>query len=227
VSSFPTASSPGEPTTSGAQAHALTASQRALWSSQRRHPDSPLQNMALLTHIDGAVEVDRLVGAFDAVVAESRMLRLTIADDDTAVVLDHQPVTSEILHMPRQEVAAWARLRVEQPIDVSRAVYDSVVIGHDDGTASWYLCLHHVATDATSSALIFQATTAAYHGEPFEIDDLPNDSAPSNKRRERAGAFWAERTPSPLDDTMYQRIDQRTTAAPRRPGPAEERRAGA
>ena len=38
----------------------LTSYQRRLWASQRRAPDSPLQNMALVTHLG------EFVGIFDA-----------------------------------------------------------------------------------------------------------------------------------------------------------------
>ena len=49
--------------------------QRGLWMSQRLPPDAPVQNMALLTHIDGSVDVDRLATAFDRVVDEVDVLR--------------------------------------------------------------------------------------------------------------------------------------------------------
>ena len=39
----------------------LTAMQRSLWTSQRRNPTAPLQNMALVSHLDGPVDLDRLV----------------------------------------------------------------------------------------------------------------------------------------------------------------------
>ena len=145
----------------------LSAAQRALWSSQLRHPDSPLQNMALVTHIDGPVDADRLSRAFRQVVAASDTLRLTIGRE--VGIAPDPPADSDIVELERTEVPSWARDRVSSPIDVSVCVYDSVILPHPDGTVSWYLALHHVATDATSSALVFEATAAAYDGRPFDL----------------------------------------------------------
>ncbi len=167
--------------------------------------------MALLTHIDGDVDAQRLVAAFAAVVRSSQTLRLTISDADAAFVVDDVPAESQIIDLPRSAVRSWADERVLEPIDVSAAVYDSVVIRHGDSTLSWYLCIHHVATDATSSALVFQATARAYHDEPIGLADLDPTPLETNKRRQRAVVFWNDRSPAPLIESLYQPIESRTT----------------
>ncbi len=53
------------------------------------------------------------------------------------------------------------------PIDATSCMYDSVLLRHADDDWTWWLDLHHVATDAWSSALIFEATATAYeHDDP-------------------------------------------------------------
>lgn len=171
--------------------------------------------MALLTHIDGEVDVERLVAAFHTVVQSSQTLRLTIGDGDRAVIVDGVPATTQVADLPRSATGPWADQRVLEPVDVSKAVYDSVVIRHDDGTVSWYLCLHHVATDATSSALVFQATARVYHGEPAGLADLDPAPPASSKRRQRAIDFWNDRPKAPLIESLYEPVVARTTEASR------------
>lgn len=171
--------------------------------------------MALLTHIDGAVDADRLVAAFESVVRSSRTLRLTIGTGDAALIVDDVSSPTEIIDLSRSATHPWADQRVLDPVDVSRSVYDSVVIRHDDGTLSWYLCLHHVATDATSSALVFQATARAYHGELAGLADLDTSQPKSSKRRLRAIDFWSDRTKAPLLESLYRPIAARSTEVSR------------
>ncbi len=145
----------------------LAPMQHPLWMSQRRHPESPLQNMALLVHIDGSVDPAKLAAAFADVVASSDALRTLIVDNGGApgVRLSTQTPFTEVLAVPRAQAERWATKRVETPLDMSRCGYDSAILSHEDGTSSWYLALHHTVTDATSSALVFGATAAAYHGD--------------------------------------------------------------
>ena len=56
----------------------LTPAQELIWTSQRLQPDSPHQNMALLTRFDDAVDPKRFCAAVDAVVAQSDALRTRI-----------------------------------------------------------------------------------------------------------------------------------------------------
>ncbi len=88
--------------------------QRVLWASQLRHPDSPHQNMALLSRVHGEVDGNRLAKAFAAVVAASDVLRTTIIDteDGPVVSLSAAPATTEILSMTVADAIEWARERV-------------------------------------------------------------------------------------------------------------------
>ena len=91
----------------------LSAAQRALWSSQRRHPGAALQNMALLTHIEGSIDPDRLGAAFRTVVEASSTLRLTIAaGSDVGRVVADAPSATEVIDLERVDAGRWAAERV-------------------------------------------------------------------------------------------------------------------
>ena len=198
--------------------------QRPLWMSQRRHGDAPVQNMALLSHLDGVVDADRFVAAFREVVAASDALRTTVLDDGgggagSVVIADHV-VDTEVLDLPRAEAERWAGERARIPLTVRRCGYDSALLRHEDGTASWYLCLHHTITDATASALVFAATAHAYSGGQVALDSyyewVAGLDAGGDPRHERALAHWRQRAGAPGIGRLYR--------AGRHPEPAAERR---
>lgn len=199
----------------------LSAMQRPLWTSQRRNPTAPLQNMALLSHLDGPVDIARLVAAFAAVVQASDVLRSTISETDGAatVTVGTDEAVSEVIALRRDETTAWAGARAAIPIDVAARGYDSVVISHPDGTASWYLALHHAITDATSSLLIFDHTATVYRGGTVHLDGYyrwaRERSQRDDARRDRATTHWANRPNSPRVGRLYRPVRRADPASTR------------
>lgn len=197
----------------------LTPGQRALWASQQRHPASPLQNMVLLAHLDGVVDVGRFRAAFASVVEASDVLRARIVTvaGQALVTPGDADATTEVVDVARDEASAWARRRAAAPIDVARRGHDSVLLRHEDGTTSWYLGLHHTLTDATSSQLVYEATAAAYTGRAPELPPYHAwaRSLGRGERATRAAAHWAERRPPPRVGALYHAVRRATTGAAR------------
>ena len=208
----------------------LTPMQRSLWASQRRHPTSPLQNMALLTHLDGPIDPDRLADAFARVVSASDLLRTRVSSDDggTTVRISEEVVPSEVLDVSRADAASWSLARVRDPIDLLQRGYDSAILRHEDGTLSWYLALHHAITDATSSMLVFEATAAAYAGEEIQLESYYRwwRQASRDVRRESAERFWQARRPAPKVGRLYRTVRRPDPASTRVPIALDDRLAG-
>ncbi|MFA9563760.1 MAG: condensation domain-containing protein, partial [Acidimicrobiales bacterium] len=157
----------------GGPTAAITRTQSLIWTSQRLHPDVPLANMGKRFRISGAIEVDRFVTAFDTVVRACDVLRAVIVEGQpgpgpagavgpAARIHDAPPATTEVIDLPLAELDEWCAQRISVPIDATSCMYDSVLLRHADDDWTWWLDLHHVATDAWSSALIFEATATAY-----------------------------------------------------------------
>ena len=197
-----------------------TPMQRSLIGSQRRHPTHPLQNMVRLTHLDGAVDADRLADAFAHVVASSDALRSRVVEVDGSARIEITADTpaTEIIDLPRPEVSAWAARRAAQPIDLAAGCSDSVIVRHDDGTASWYLALHHAMTDATSSTAVFDATAAAYAGETIAPSDYYTwwRSQTADRRTQAAEAHWSRRSEAPRTGQLYGPVLRPTPVSHRR-----------
>ena len=220
----------------------LSRTQSLIWTSQRLHPDVPLANMGYRYRLSGAVDADRLAGSFDAVVRACDVLRMVIVDDEPAGngvagarIQDEPPAITEVIDLPLAALDDWCAQRIAEPIDATACVYDSVLLRHADDEWTWWLDLHHVATDAWSSALIFEATAAVYeHGNPpsgsaFDLGSIidgaffdhaarpPRDRI-SDNAGERAAAWAAEaESAGPQPPLMpYGDRGARTTAVARR-----------
>ncbi len=194
----------------GSMGTPLTVPQRAMWATQRRHRASPLLNMAILTHLDGNIDVERLIESFDAVVAQNRVLSHVVEERSAGPVWvrsSRTTPTTELVKLDRAETVAWASDRAAVAMDPRRATFDSVVVTHSDKTCSWYLDLHHMATDASSSALVFSLTAHEYavrSGLASDSDLEPasgayfewskNSAAAQSKRLDKSGEFWAAKT---------------------------------
>lgn len=178
--------------------------------------------MALLSHLEGSIDVDRLASAFDSVVNASDSLRTRIAEVNARTIVEiasfdisRTPFTTTI-DLDRDEASTWAGQRVRSPIDPALSSFDSVILRHEDGTCSWYLALHHTVTDATSSALVFNATAAAYHGEQVVLPPYQRWAAEQavrehTAREKRARAHWSSRDPAPVLPGLYRPVSARLT----------------
>jgi amino acid adenylation domain-containing protein len=198
----------------------LSPMQRPLWFSHRAHPGAPVQSMALLTHIDGPVDVARLHEAFGRVVETCDVLRTRIVELNGVplVHLDAKPQPLAVVDVDRADAAKWAREHVRTALDLTSRCYDSAVLRHPDGTVSWYLNLHHAVTDATSSSMVFGRTAAAYHGEAITAASYYSWSA-KLAPPDRAARFWHNRTGPGKLARLYQPVREPSPAAERLPVP--------
>jgi len=199
----------------------LSPMQRTLWASHRLNPDDPVQNMALLTHLDGVIDAKRLATAFAKVVAGSDVLRTRIIDQAglPTVVLGSAPAETTVLRVPRDETESWGTTRVKAPLDIGVRAYDSVVLQHEDNTSSWYLALHHTVTDATSSSLVFAATAQAYEGIEQDFASYYEWAGElesrDGKRTSVAKDHWESRVHAPLLGRLYKNVRRPTPACTR------------
>ncbi|MEL6892500.1 MAG: AMP-binding protein, partial [Actinomycetota bacterium] len=150
----------------------LTSVQRRIWASQRLHPDVPLANMGDPVRLRGSIDPERLIAAFDTVVRRSDVLRSVVVDEASVVVLDRPPAPTRVLEVAAADRDDWMAARVATPIDATACVYDSALLRHAEDDWTWWLCIHHVAVDASAAELVLRATAAAYDhdGDPSDAD---------------------------------------------------------
>lgn len=182
----------------------LTPAQRPLWSSQRRAPGVPLQNMALVLRFAAPLDPDRLDTALAQVVRGSDALRTRILDDTVSLHLG-VPKPSEQVSIQKAEVQAWAEARARRPLDMARSGYDSAFLCDADGAHGWFLNFHHILLDAGGAARLIAAVSDAY--ETGTAPSLPafytGALAGDASAKSRAQAYWADRRPAPRPPALY------------------------
>lgn len=200
----------------------LSPAQELIWTSQRLEPESPHQNMALLTKFDAPIDPDRFIAAVDAVVGRSDALRTTVRDVDGVphpTIAASAPVGCKLARVAPADLERWMDERISVPLDVSRSCYESVLVDLGEDAWAWFMNVHHIAIDATSSANLFTAVAAEYHGETVELPDYQQtwtellDSVVP-KRLTRARDFWAMH-PQGEPTRLYEPSGELTTAAER------------
>ena len=201
--------------------NSLTPAQELIWTSQRLHPDSPHQNMALLTRFESAIDADRFCAAVDAVVSASDALRTRIRTVDGVphpVVDVAPPAPCRHVRVDSADLDAWVDDRLHTPLDLSIAAYDSVLLELETGWA-WWMNAHHIVIDAASSGNVFRAVAAAYHDEAWGLPSYAETWAEFSTthaadRVQRAKDTWAM-SPTPTPTAFYQPDRGETTLAER------------
>ncbi len=208
----------GVPTT-----YPLAPAQALIWSGARIHPDAPFANMTTLSRLNVDVNVERFFAAFDAVVAAHESLRTVFEESSSAPlarVLDVAPRRVEHVVLDNEDtLQGWMRTRLAQPLDYTECCYDGVLLSVA-GRTLWWLALHHLITDATSSALIFAHLSAAYAGEQVPSSSYAVYLRELNERQnhkawKRAQSHWEQFSSIAQTPSLYHSARAATTHSTR------------
>ncbi|MFK7915950.1 MAG: amino acid adenylation domain-containing protein, partial [Pseudomonadales bacterium] len=205
----------------------LTRAQRLMWLGSQLDTTAPLYNMVHATRLEGAVDADAFGRAFAQLVHDTQILRCVITAKDSQPwmqELERSTIAHSELDLgaqPDPEVAAqsWLDEARQQPLQLDRNLYRSVLLRIDSQTWIWFLCIHHVACDAQSFLLLYEAMAERYANalaagsnpatrplaQPLpafsHYQELEQQLADSPKAQ-RASVYWQEqlREAAPLAD---------------------------
>ncbi|NAS30798.1 amino acid adenylation domain-containing protein [Flavobacteriaceae bacterium R38] len=148
----------------------LTQSQSLLWIGQKLAPSSPLYNMVMRYDIYGEIEVDFFKKAFEIVAQNSEALQFTFYEEKgqpyqkikgempgEMMFVDHSQHQN-----PIETYNKWETERKKQLFDLSKCLYDSVLIKINAEHYIWYFNQHHLITDAWSKAVLFSKVSELY-----------------------------------------------------------------
>jgi amino acid adenylation domain-containing protein len=185
----------------------LTERQLLVWLEREASRDVPSSNMVATFRIRADVDVPRFERAFRTVVDESDALRTVFDLIDGGArqrVLAEMPATVarvDLSHEPDPQLAfrRWSDERRQRPLPLSERAFDCALVRLGDGDEVWYLCLHHLITDAWSFALVYERTLRTYAGEvlpalpPF-LEHVEKALAHrGSEEHARSEAFWRTR----------------------------------
>lgn len=201
----------------------LTPSQELIWTSQRLQPDSPHQNMALITRFGAPIDPERFRTAVDAVVERSDALRTIVREVDGVphpAMSPTAPSPCALVEVAPEELDSWMRERIGVPIDVSNAAYESVLVDHGEDEFSWFVNVHHIVIDAASSANFFNAVAEEYHGRAVDVSNYGDvwhelSTGVPAKRVEKARDHWMGGEDEERPTALYRPDSGPTSAADR------------
>jgi amino acid adenylation domain-containing protein len=148
----------------------LTGSQLLMWLGQQYYGAAPAYNEVALYTIHGAVDAERFARAFELLVDGNDALRTTLRVVDGAPQQRFDTVERAALELvdfsaerdPRAELGRFVDARKVAPFDFARRLYDTALVKLGESEYVWYLCLHHLITDAWSFRLVFDRLAEIY-----------------------------------------------------------------
>ena len=148
----------------------LTQAQFLMWLGQQLNPEIPLYNMIQTFRINGALDEDAFIGAWNKLVEQSDTLRTTIAvHDDQPVQIVHprSAASMELLDLspevkPYEQFLRWQEARKVRVLDVTAQLFDCILVKLGPADYIWYLNQHHLITDGQSFANCYRYMARNY-----------------------------------------------------------------
>lgn len=148
----------------------LSESQLRFWRGHMLAPDAPIYNMAWRFDLHLALEPKVFTQALEDVVAGSDILRAVFRITD-GIPRQHISTLPFQMNAPvdlSNEIASKDALDgylmgwVSNPFDLSVSSLRTHLVKLSDTHWVWVICQHHIACDAQSSAVLFQAVSKRY-----------------------------------------------------------------
>ena len=195
----------------------LTDRQLLIWLEHQLDPELASRNMVATFRIRADVDVEEFRRSFAHVVADSAVLRTVFESVEgwpRQRVLAGTSAGTELVDLSAEpDVQAafggWFDQRRQRPFRLEQQSWDSVLVRLGPGDHVWYLCLHHLVTDAWSFSLLYRQVLSRYLGQqPAPIVDFAEyvEHAAHQRHlpgRRRSDLFWQERLARPRERVRF------------------------
>ena len=164
------------------QVSGLTNNQIQMWLGQRIFPNSPHYNMTCLFFLDTVLEEIVFLKAWQTVTDHSDVLRSKIDEEADGIPhLNFHPkgsCSTQIIDFSNRENAErdlkhWSLARCARAMSLNGELVDSVLVKLPGKRCAWYLSQHHIITDATSTAILYESVIREYAKAMGVAKDLP------------------------------------------------------
>ena len=148
----------------------LTQSQLLIWTGQQLSPNVPLYNMVHTFDFKGSIDVDHFQNAFQTLVDKSDAMR-TVFNLENSIpqqkILDSLSYKLDFLDWSdkvdsKAELQKWLDVKTQITFDLSKILFDSVLIKFSDEKFIWYLNQHHLITDGWSISVQYKMLAEIY-----------------------------------------------------------------
>jgi len=150
----------------------LTGSQLLFWFGKRYQPDVRLyyEHITTLTVVRADLDAGHFRAAFSTLVRFSDSLRSVFTDDEGVPRrLVREDLTVEVDEVdlsgrpdPEAALTEWVERRRAGDFDLGERLYDTALLRLGPAHCVWYLNVHHLVSDAWSTALILRYVSRYY-----------------------------------------------------------------
>ena len=163
----------------------LTKSQMAIWTGQKLNPGVPLYNMVFTFELSGPIQVNSFQRSFQALVNKSDAMRtIFLLKEDKLQQKTEEFLSSKIEfidwssnNISDEKFNEWVSNRMRIEFDLSKCLFDAVLIKITESSFFFYLNQHHLITDAWSISIQYKALAELYnlciHQKDIQNYNLP------------------------------------------------------
>ncbi len=161
----------------------LTSSQLSIWTGQQMHPKSPMYNMAHTFTLPISINVKVFTAAFNAVLNNADVLRTVFLEKNhipyqiTTQNWNYPIAVVDVSDKNTAEIEAWISNRTQRIFNLKECLFDTVLLKYNPTNYSWFLNIHHLITDASSSPILYKNTLSHYFNllkkPAAEVKSLP------------------------------------------------------
>ncbi len=158
---------------------ALSYAQQRLWFIDQLEPGGTQYNMPVALRLRGALSVDALRGAFEALLARHEVLRTRFvvpagAREAVQEIAPVQPFDLEVENASEEEVPWHAREHAVQPFDLARGpLLKARLLRLGAHEHVLLLNVHHIASDGWSHAVMTRDMQQLYAAQLGRVAELP------------------------------------------------------
>lgn len=146
----------------------LTESQIQIWAGQQLNPAAPLYHMAFAFQLQGSLDPDAFVKAFQLLLEQCDAMRMVFVEEEGVAQQAILPkLDFELAYLDWSEEGKVATLellqeKIQEPFDLSQRLFDALLIKVGATDFIWYLNQHHLITDGWSKTIQFQVMADCY-----------------------------------------------------------------
>lgn len=215
----------------------LTQSQLLIWTGQQLQPTSPMYNMTFLFSYNGPIEEYHFKAAFQTLIDKSDAMRTvfnTVQDVPQQAILSSLTYELEILDWSKKQannddISKWVKIRNQKLFDLSKILFDAVLIKQSEEKYLFYLNQHHLITDAWSITIqhgflanyyalsladqLDKAAAMPAFADYRELEKLSR----ANEKKEASRQYWAQKAEQANNfPSLYNRNNSNQTTHSRR-----------
>ncbi|MEE9372220.1 MAG: amino acid adenylation domain-containing protein [Saprospiraceae bacterium] len=164
----------------------LTQTQLLIWMGQKLNPESPLYNMILTFEMNSPIDIPHFQTAFQSLINKCDALRTIFIESDGQPIQKVLPsliYELELLDWSEKIdtiflYQQWKDKRIQKNLELSKILFDSVLIKFSEKRYIWYFNQHHLITDAWAVSILYKTMSDLYKktksGEPLQIVTFPS-----------------------------------------------------